>query len=353
MSQHDNLPPPAILGAYGLEGAAVAPLGSGLINRTFVVATPAGRRVLQCVNPIFPPVVNEDIAAVTAHLRARGVPAPELLPTTDGALWVEAGGGAWRLMTFIDGVTHEHFATPGQAREAGALLARFHRALDGLRHDFRNRRPGVHDLARHLAALREALEVHRSHARHGEVAPVAAGILDLAGELPPLPSLPPRIVHGDPKAANLLFDRETGRGLALVDLDTLGAMALPLELGDAFRSWCNPAGEDSATNEFSLALFAAAVEGYAAGSRGWITPAEQAALVPATIGICVELAARFCADALNERYFGWDPARFESRGAHNLVRARGQLALARSLAASRAGAEAAVAAAFRGGAERA
>ena len=52
--------------------------------------------------------------------------------------------------------------------------------------------------------------------------------------------------------------------------------------------------------------------------------------------VCVELAARFCVDAFDDAYFGWDPSRFPSRRAHNLVRARGQLALGRAVRAARA-----------------
>ncbi len=48
----------------------------------------------------------------------------------------------------------------------------------------------------------------------------------------------------------------------------------------------------------------------------------------------MELAARFCTDALEESYFGWDASRFASAAEHNLVRARAQLSLARSIRAS-------------------
>ena len=46
----------------------------------------------------------------------------------------------------------------------------------------------------------------------------------------------------------------------------------------------------------------------------------------------LELAIRFCADALNECYFGWDEARFASAAAHNLQRARTQFELSRRVA---------------------
>jgi hypothetical protein len=110
---------------------------------------------------------------------------------------------------------------------------------------------------------------------------------------------------------------------------------LPLELGDAMRSWCNPAGEDGHTGQFAAELFAAALSGYAEAAAGWITAAEIRAIAPATQTIILELAARFCADALNESYFGWDATKFPTRGQHNEQRAAGQLTLARSFATQR------------------
>ncbi|WP_437525306.1 hypothetical protein WME79_38000 [Sorangium sp. So ce726] len=57
---------------------------------------------------------------------------------------------------------------------------------------------------------------------------------------------------------------------------------------------------------------------------------EREALVDAAERIALELAARFCRDAFEDRYFGWDPARFPTRIAHDLHRVAGQLSLARS-----------------------
>ena len=123
-------------------------------------------------------------------------------------------------------------------------------------------------------------------------------------------------------------------------------MPLPLELGDAMRSWCNPASEDDSYGEFSASLFRHAMEGYADVARGWIEPAESSAIVDATRTILVELAARFCADALNESYFGWNPERFASRTEHNQVRAAGQLTVSESLVAQRRDLDAIISAAF-------
>lgn len=322
----------AILKEFGLPGANLVPLGTGLINLTFGVDAADGRRlVLQRVNPIFPAEVNRDIDVLTRHLSEVGMVTPSIVPTRGGALWLESQGEVWRLMTHVEGVCREALDGATQAEEAGRLLAEFHRAVGDLDHEFANPRLGVHDTARHLRVLERALSEHRDHVRFSAIEPLAREILATAGDLPDLPSLPDRVVHGDPKINNIIFDQQSGRALCLVDLDTIGSMPLPLELGDALRSWCNPAGEDIATGQFVAELFESALRGYAAGAAGWIDEREWRAILPATKIILIELAARFCADALNENYFGWDPDRFATRSEHNQVRAAGQLAAARSL----------------------
>jgi len=328
-SKTEPLPPGVLLNRYGIEVEAVEPLGAGLINQTFLVTTEGGSRfVLQRLHSIFPAEVNLDMDAVTNALRSRGMVTPQLVRTRSGELWVEAADGVWRLMTYVQGVTLERVQSEEQAYEAGRLLGRFHVALADLDYPFVGARSGIHDTARHLRNLRSALDRHADHQDFERISSLAESILAAAAQLPSMTALPERVVHGDPKISNFIFDAATGEGLCLVDLDTLNRMALPLELGDAFRSWCNPVGEDSRRTDFSAALFRAALTGYAESAGHWITRDECAALVDATITITVELAARFCADALNESYFAWDPAHFPSRSEHNLVRAEGQLAAA-------------------------
>jgi len=334
-----------VLSAWGAGQGQVRALPGGLINQTLLVEHPSrGRFVLQRLNPLFAPEVNEDIDAITRHLAARGVTTPLLLRTDAGEAWHREGDAVWRALTWVDGHSLQRLSAPDQAREAGLLLGRFHHALRDLKHEFRARRLGVHDTQRHLAGLRQAVDARRGHPRHGDIAPQAARILAAAARLPALPATAERIVHGDPKANNILFSGDGRHAICLIDLDTIAPMSLPLELGDAFRSWCNPGGEDDARSGFAVELLAAGLRGYAAGNR--LEPAEAAAIVPAIATIYIELAARFCADALNESYFGWDPVRFTSRSHHNQVRAESQLRAAESLESQRALAEAAARAAL-------
>jgi Ser/Thr protein kinase RdoA (MazF antagonist) len=321
-----------VFGAWDLGSASATPITSGHINQTFLVQAPtqAGAFVLQRLSPIFGPEVNLDIDTITARLAAQGLRTPRLVPTADGLLWhTDEEQRIWRLMTYIEGEIIDQADSAERCREAAGLLGRFHLALWDLDYQPRHRRLGVHDTPRHLANLERALEEHRSHRLYIKIGPVGQQILEAASRLRLPDNLPQRLVHGDPKITNVIFD-SGGQALCLVDLDTVARMPLPVELGDALRSWCSPKGEE-VEGPLDLAFFRAAVQGYAATVQHRPTPHEREMIADTTEVIAVELAARFCADALQESYFGWDRQRFDSAAEHNLVRARSQLSLARSL----------------------
>ena len=62
----------------------------------------------------------------------------------------------------------------------------------------------------------------------------------------------------------LHFD-DQGEVCALLDLDTVAKMAFSVEMGDAWRSWCNPAGEDDPSSVyFDVDIFEASL-------RGWLS----------------------------------------------------------------------------------
>ncbi len=321
-----------MLAAFSLEGARVSRVSVGLINRTFRVER---RGVVVCVqrlHPVFAPEVNLDIEAVTDHVAARGLVTPRLVRALDGRAWVEHDGGIWRALSWIEGAIVERVTVPALAREAAAHVARFHRAVADLDHAFHFTRPGAHDTAAHLASLRRALGAHRDHPDFDAVRAVADAILARAERLPTAPDPQPRIVHGDLKISNVVFDPGLASAIALVDLDTLARETIGVELGDALRSWCNPAGEER-DGWVDLAVFGEAMAGYA--SEATLAPDEMRAIVPGLERIALELATRFCTDALEEKYFAWSPSRFATRSEHARARARSQLALARDVAAKR------------------
>jgi hypothetical protein len=329
--------PNEVAAAYGFEGVVFERMDGGLINDTYCVRAAGGRplAVLQRLHRIFAAEVNLDVEAVTRCLRAAGLETPELIPSAGGALWVEHDGAIWRALTHMEGYTIAAVTSPAQAEVAAELVGRFHRAVAPLEaYQFRFTRLGVHDTAAHLARLRAAAGEAAGFAEAAEAAELAAEILAAAGSRPRWATIPERVSHGDLKISNIRFAAlEPPAARCLLDLDTLGRLTLAYELGDAMRSWCNAATEDNQPR-WSDEIFAAAIAGYRRATAGWCSELELAAVPAGTATVCFELAARFCNDVFADEYFGWDSSRYPSRRAHNLARARAQLALGRHVVAT-------------------
>ncbi|HMU38771.1 MAG TPA: aminoglycoside phosphotransferase family protein [Pseudomonadota bacterium] len=333
----------------------IKPIAGGLINETFLVEIPAkhgtARAVLQRVNPLFGIDVHKDIFAVTQHLSQKNLVTPVLLPTRTGDLAVHLGKqGVWRLLTYIDGVSFSHM-TPKIAFPAGELVGSFHAAVADLDHSFHFVRKGAHDFPKHLQNLILAVDKARNEhpgAVPSEFGSVADSILHFAAQIPVETPGKLRVCHGDLKVNNLRFDQQ-GRGICLLDLDTLARLPLAFELGDALRSYCNPRGEDVSETQFDCTLLEAVLRGYSTSAKSFITDEEVDFLITGTLRISIQLAARFAADVVNQNYFRYDPSRFPSRAIHNLIRAKGQLSLAQSLLSQQLLAETLVRSCFNAG----
>jgi Ser/Thr protein kinase RdoA (MazF antagonist) len=305
-----------------------SPLEGGLINGTWQVGEPPVG-VIQSLSPIFRPEVNRDIAAVTARLEAQGILTPRILETDAGDLWhVDASGCCWRALTWMPGFTHHKLRDPALAHQAGGMVARWHEALRGFSHSFHFSRPDAHDTLAHIQSLEEATQRMPGHRLYDEVSALAQDILEAWRTWSGRMDGPTVLAHGDLKISNLRFNG-AGEAIALLDLDTMGYLSLDVELGDAWRSWCNPAAEDATESHFDLSLFEASAKGYLADRA--LSAEEREALPGGVERICLELSARFAADALNEAYFGWNPSVAPTQGEHNLLRARGQFSLASSV----------------------
>lgn len=324
------------------SGFEVEPGATGLLHQTVRLnASDGGRFVLQRVSAVFSPAIEDNIAAVTRHLAARGFPTFELVATVDGALGLDLGAaGRWRLLTRLDGVSFDRLQSVEQARSAGALVGRFHATLDDFEAPLAPMGLPFRDTPLYRQRLLEALERHAGHARHADVSDLRARIDAGFGALDTSPRTRERVIHADLKISNVLFADEALPGrdeaVALIDFDTLMRAPLHAEWGDAWRSWCNRRGEDEREALFDLDVFTASVEGFAQGFGQPLGRAERDSLVDATERLALELATRYATDALEEAYFGWDRERFGSAAEHNLIRAEGQLSLFEAARACRA-----------------
>ncbi len=351
----------------------IAPLGQGLINHTYRVAGPRGALVLQRINAsVFP--APERIMANLMRLQATaadhprvGVRLPALVRAADGLPYVrDHGGGWWRLMECIEpSRTLSQLECPAQAAEVGRALGRFHRLGALLDPDaLAVTLPGFHHTPSYLAALESA------SLEPAGLAPVGSGpavaitadaeitqalgfirarrtLVDVLEEALAQGRTRRRVIHGDPKLDNLLFDADGIHAIGLIDLDTVQPGLVHHDLGDCLRSCCNRGGEigpDAAAARFDVDLCAALLAGYAQAAGDLLSAAEVALVAAAIRLIPLELGIRFLTDHLQgDCYF-----RVNHRG-ENLMKARRQLALVADIERQQTAIEAAVRHAFGSG----
>jgi len=364
-------PPPATiadtLNLFALEGRFVsaAPYGSGHINDTFLIncaaATPHGaarRYIAQRINDrVFKdiPALMENVKRVTEHLAHKATEhAPHarsrqltLIPTRDsGAAYArDAEGGWWRVYDFIEGAhTVDRVTTHAQAREAARAFGDFQAQLSDLPS------PRLHETIPHFHHTRHRFEDFRvalaadAHHRADTARPEIAAALALEADSDRLVDLlargdvSERTTHNDTKINNVMLDDATGLAVAVIDFDTL-MPGLPLyDFGDMVRTAASSTLEDDpepANMRFEAPLFEALVAGYLGSAIAPVlTTTERALLGFSGKLMTYEVALRFLTDYLQgDVYFKTQYAE------HNLVRARTQLALVRSITAQAAAIE--------------
>ena len=328
------------------------PYGNGHINDTLCVCvkTPEGMRryIMQRVNRyVFkqPEDVIANIARVTEYLRGiivaeGGDPEREtltLVPTVDGKPFAyDEDGELWRMYLFIEGtISRDLPDTPELFALSGAAFGRFQRQMGGFP----------------AASLVESIpDFHNTPARYAQlmdaVARNEAGRLDEVGEelafcrkyerevhtlLDALAAgeIPLRVTHNDTKLNNVLLDAQTGRGVCVIDLDTVMPGLAAYDFGDSIRFGANTAEEDEqdlSKVSLSLPMFEAFARGFLS-EAGQVMGRREIELLPMGAKLMtLECGMRFLADYLNgDKYF-----RIHRPG-HNLDRAHTQFALVRSM----------------------
>lgn len=329
-------PPAPALDAFRASlGAAptCTPIAVGLIHQTWRVAgADECVFVLQRVSDIFPPGITERIDRVTQTLRAAGDTSFRVVPSDTGETEVVRPDGRFRLLSYVEGRSLDRIFDPAHAEAAGRALGRFHARLAPHADRIGPCPRQIHDLRHHLDALAHA-EAEAGAQKRAQLAPLFEAIQadPLAGA--PFEATRTGVTHGDPKASNLRFHPDRAEALCWLDLDTVGTGPLDHDWGDALRSWCADGTEDAGDATFCLDQLQAALAGYRSGFGDPSLRNRGEAFLHAAARITLELAARFCRDAFEESYFGWDPARFSSSNEHQKRRCETQLALLASLRA--------------------
>ena len=316
---------PNILGYYSLTNYSVQQVNVGLVHETYLIKADEGDFILQRLNRIFDDKVIKNVDSVSNYLNQHYFLAQTVIKTITGYLGVDPKWGCdkrwWRLLSYVPGRVFEKAESDDMVYSCGIILGKFHCLMRGYHGELD---PGrrVHDTCRHFELFKEKVLVGSG----SEIDSLCNTILEIPNLLLPT-DLKVEITHGDPKISNIVFANHAVAE-CLIDLDGCNRQNnIFIELGDAFRSWCNVGYEDGISNLFDLNKFKAGWSGYleVCGSD---FDSERRLLVPRAIKlITLELASRFLRDYFEDFYFGWDSSRYRSRKDHNLARAKGQIAL--------------------------
>ena len=365
--------------------SAIAPLGNGNINSTYLVTLeacdrtsqrpseqPATRFVLQRINAqVFPQpeLVIQNMAALCKHLQssekklAHRWETPQIMQDQSGShFWRDEEGEYWRAISFIeDAYVREKVEDILHAKEVGYGLATFHSLISTLSADkLADTLPGFHVTPRYLAdyervlesrsaylatdktdshsplskdatqALFESLDTEEADRanfclRFVEERKTWAHVLENAKESGRLRLRP---IHGDPKVNNILLGKN-GKAISLIDLDTLKPGLIHYDIGDCLRSGCNPLGEETEDWQnvtFDTKLAEAMLQGYLSLAGEFLTEQDYDYLYDAIRLIAFELGLRFFTDYLaGNVYFK------VKHPTHNLTRALVQFRLTESI----------------------
>lgn len=330
--------PEDLLELFGLSPAEYKTIafGSGLINHTWKVCGPKNYILQQINTHIFkqPEAIAQNIDLLESYLTETrpGYLFVAPVKTLSGQSMVKSSAGKYyRLFPFVEGsVTLTEINDPLQAFEAAQQFGKFTNLLKDFNAGQLNYTlPQFHDLQLRYQQFTDALAkgteetlnkaedaINAIHKHHN--------ILLTYQQLIEQQLLPLRVIHHDTKISNILFDKN-GKGLCVIDLDTVMPGYFISDVGDMMRTYLSPANEeekDLGKIEINPDCFYAIYKGYSGAMAGTLTDAEKKYFTYAGKYIIYMQALRFLTDFINgDIYY------HTTYPQQNLVRAQNQLTL--------------------------
>lgn len=333
----------SILNAYGIHNgkSLVEPLLSGLINSTWKVTSGEQQFILQRINDnVFkkPYELAANISMLDQYLKAHSPGYLFVAPIGNSRgeeIVYDSANGYFRLFPFIRGShTINVVSDPNQAFEASLQFGKFTRLLSG----FDAARlhltiPDFHNLTLRYHQFEDSIK-RGNPDRIKQSATLIAEIknhyhiLTSFEKIKKHVSVRNRVTHNDTKISNVLFD-DKGKGICIIDLDTVMPGYFISDVGDMMRTYLSPANEeekDFSAIEVRDDFFQAIVQGYLSCMGDELTPDEKDLILYSGLFLIYMQAIRFLADYCNnDSYYG---ARYEDQ---NFVRAGNQICLLKKL----------------------
>lgn len=331
------------------EVTDIRPVSTGHINQTTHLCTRDARGeeheyIFQQINThVFsePDRLMQNVAAVSEYLRAQvraaggdeEREAVNLIPAKDGKNYVlDENGGCWRMLVCVkNSVSFDRVERPEQFYQSAVAFGNFQHMLRNFPAetlyetipDFHNTpdryRKLMHAVQTDVCGRASDVQAEISFAREREH---FIGTLERAHEAGKLPL---RVTHNDTKLNNILFDRESGAPVCIIDLDTIMPGYSVNDFGDSIRFGATTAAEDEvdlSRVHFDIGLYEMYVKGFIEGAAGGLSGEEIELLPDAAIMMTLECGMRFLTDHLSgDSYF-----RIHREG-QNLDRARNQFKL--------------------------
>lgn len=326
--------------------------GNGHINDTYLLTYEQNDQehayILQHMNKtIFtdPEALMENIIGVTGFLKekikaAGGNPRRETLdfvPAADGKPYYKDDFGEyWRAYHYIDHVyALDQVKNPEDFYQSALSFGHFQQMLadfpaDTLHEtipDFHNtavrfktfEKAVTEDICGRAAGVMEEIQFVRQH----------SDLACVLGDLQKQGKIPLRVTHNDTKSNNVLIDEATGKGLCVIDLDTVMPGLSVNDFGDSIRFGATTAAEDERNLDkvsFDLHLYETYVKGFIEGCGKALTDMELEMLPMGAVLMTFECGVRFLTDYLEgDHYFK------VHREGHNLDRCRTQFKLVKEM----------------------
>ena len=327
-----------ILDNYNIKGNLIniKEDNTGNINKTYILTyTNDNKQVKYLLQKINSNVFNEpylvmrNIELVTNHISKKLKDADDynyktltIVKTNDGLnmyTYINEDGEKeyYRAFHFIDNcISYDNFKDSDDALklayETGKSFGYFQRLLNDFSPslltetitDFHNTKKRFNDL---LESIENKITL-RAYDFSYEIVDLISKIKECSVITDNLgKSIPLRVTHNDTKLNNILMDKKTNEGIAIIDLDTMMPGSILYDLGDGIRSACSNSFEDETDKDkiyLRLDLTKAYLKGFLEETISFLTDEEIKYMSLSIKILTYELVLRFLTDYINgDTYF--------------------------------------------------
>ena len=304
---------------------------TGLINQTFEIYTTKNQYILQEINTqVFPYFQKglENIILIKKWLKQTSYPYE--FPSPLQNQYLNFDNKLWRILPYVkNSKSINKVSSINELEEAVKCMSKFYRCLQDFPIEKLNVTiPNFHSGKYKIMAFNNALK-NSNELRKKIAEPL---ILEIEENLKILIKwdeicriLPKRVIHYDTKVNNFLFEKDSYKVIALIDLDTLMPGCVLSDIGDMIRTYSNPVGEeykDISKVTCNKNIVAAILNGF----KDSLTIMERKYLNFGGLAITFMQSVRFLTDYLNDDIYY--KTNYENQ---NLVRANNQYQLFISL----------------------